>query len=159
MSVLQLPRLEGEPLHVAIRASLGPHLAATFIPKRVILLDREVLSRNGDFERIFIHEIFHFVWVRLGNPKRLSWETVILHETTQGELGWSAEWRKARLREKDKEERTRSWRHYVCESFCDTAAWLYAGIETHDEFTLAGRARARRMGWFREYIGSGPVSI
>ena len=138
---------------------MGPHLAATFIPKRVILLDQEVLIRNGDFERILIHEIFHFAWVRLGNPKRLTWETLVRHETAKGELGWSAEWRKSKLCGKDKEERTRAWRHYVCESFCDTAAWLYAGIQTHDEFTLAGRARARRMGWFRKYIGSGPVSI
>jgi hypothetical protein len=159
MPALSLPHFEGAAIRVSIRASLGPHLAATFVPKRQILLDREVFARAGDFERILIHELFHFAWVRLGNPKRLAWESLIRQETVRGELGWSAEWRKEKLRSKDKEERTRAWRHYVCESFCDTAAWIYAGLETHEEFTLRKRARERRRNWFREYIGPGPVSI
>jgi len=118
-----------------------------------------VFERPEDFEKVLVHELYHFVWVRLGNPKRLAWEQLLLRENASGELGWSAEWRKAKLGPKDKEERTRAWRHYICESFCDTAAWLYAGLEAHDEFTLGTRARARRRNWFREYLGSGPVSI
>jgi hypothetical protein len=44
----------------------------------------------------------------------------------------------------------RQWREYVCESFCDTAAWLYGGLRTHDEFTLSPRFRRRRAAWFRQ---------
>src|SRR5713101_8845994 len=95
------PRLTGRPIRVQIRPSLGPHLAATSIPRRLILLDSEVLQRRGDFERILIHELFHFAWVRLGNPRRRSWEKLLAAEIARGvrgELGWSAEWRKAKLR-------------------------------------------------------------
>jgi hypothetical protein len=142
-----------------MRRSLGPHLAATHIVKRLILLDRAVLGRPGDFERILVHEIFHFVWVRLGNPNRRSWETLLAKESTRGELGWSAEWRKNKLAAGDARSRTPAWRRYACESFCDTAAWLYAKLARHQEFTLARAARSERKAWFREYIESGPVSI
>jgi hypothetical protein len=127
--------------------------------KRLILLDRAVLQQPGDFERILVHEIFHFVWVRLGNVKRRSWETLLAKENAPGELGWSSEWRKSKLGLADARSRTPAWRRYACESFCDTAAWLYARLARHEEFTLAGPARAKRKAWFREYIGSGPVSI
>jgi len=68
----------------------------------------------------------------------------------RGELGWSAEWRKSKLTPLDRRERTRKWREYCCESFCDTAAWLYAGVRTHAEFTLAAAGRAERREWFRK---------
>ena len=145
-----------------MRRSLGPHLAATHIPDRFILLDRSVLARPGDFERILVHEIFHFVWVRLGNVKRANWETLLARECAGkavGELGWSSEWRKKKLRSADALARTPAWRRYACESFCDTAGWLYAKLARHEEFTLAHRARWKRRAWFREYIESGPVSI
>ena len=38
-----LPPLAGRPIRVELRASLGPHLAATHIPRRVILLDAGLL--------------------------------------------------------------------------------------------------------------------
>ena len=145
-----------------MRRSLGPHLAATHIPDRYILLDRSVLARPGDFERILVHEIFHFVWVRLGNVKRAGWETLLARECAGkalGELGWSSEWRKKRLRGADVLARTPAWRRYTCESFCDTAGWLYAKLARHEEFTLAHPSRLKRKAWFREYIESGPVSI
>src|SRR5947207_10310955 len=132
-----LPPLTGAPILVRIRSSLGPHLAATHIPQRRIDLDRDVLRSRGDFERILIHELFHFAWVRLGNPRRRTWEHLIageIEQGSQGELGWSSEWRKAKLRPSDISRRTPRWRRYVCESFCDTAAWLYAGLASHDEF-------------------------
>lgn len=145
-----------------MRRSLGPHLAATHITDRSILLDRSVLARPGDFERILVHEIFHFVWVRLGNVKRANWEMLLARECAGkavGELGWSSEWRKKRLRSTDVMARTPAWRRYACESFCDTAAWLYAKLARHEEFTLAHPARSKRKTWFREYIECGPVSI
>ncbi len=156
---MPLPPFTGRPIRVGLRRSLGRHLAATHIRKRFILLDRAVLAQAGDFERILVHEIFHFVWVRLGNVKRRSWEALLTGERAKGELGWSAEWRKNKLSPIDARSRTAAWRRYACESFCDTAAWLYAKLAHHEEFTLAHPARAKRKAWFREYIESAPVSI
>jgi hypothetical protein len=159
---LKFPTLRGAPLRIEIRPSLGPHLAATSIPKRLILLDRTILLHPGDFERILIHEIFHFVWVRLGNLRRWSWEELLALELCgriKGELGWSAEWRKAKVTPKDVRGRTKRWRLYVCESFCDTAAWLYSGLEKHEEFTLDRSSRSRRREWFRGSFEDRPASI
>lgn len=144
-----IPPLRGRPLRVELRRSLGPHLAAASIPVRRILLDREVLNTPGEFERILIHEIFHFAWVRLSNARRRSWEEVLRAEpSASGELGWSAEWRKRKLDRRDRKDRTPAWRRYACESFCDTAAWLYAGAQRHSEFTLGVRFRRPRRAWF-----------
>ncbi|MEP6962158.1 MAG: hypothetical protein ABI995_08770, partial [Acidobacteriota bacterium] len=95
-----LPELAGRPIRVVIKKSLGPHLAATSIPERIVYLDREVLLARGDFERILVHELFHFVWVRFGNQARWDWERLLrdeLRRRIKGELGWSAEWRKDKL--------------------------------------------------------------
>jgi hypothetical protein len=153
-----LPRLSGRPIRVEIRRCLGPHLAATSIPRRLVLLDASVLHRRGEFERILIHEIFHFAWVRLPNATRQSWEQVLITELDRnvpGELGWSAEWRKCRLSRSDHQSRTRAWRRYACESFCDSAAWLFAGFRTHDDFTLPPRFRHFRRNWLEANL---PVS-
>lgn len=158
-----LPPLTGRPIRVEIRRSLGPHLASTDIPRRRILLDAEVLAHRGDFERILIHEIFHFAWVRLSNQTRWSWESVLVAELSRrrtGELGWSAEWRKQKLTRADVRRRTPAWRRYACESFCDTSAWLCAGLRKHDEFTLPGPLRQVRRRWFaRSVLGLAPVPV
>ena len=148
-----LPRLEGRPIRVQIRRSLGPHLAATSIPGRVINLDHCVLRRRGEFERILVHELFHFVWVRLSNQSRWNWEEILSREFARrasGELGWSAEWRKDMLTSTDVRSRTPKWRRYICESFCDTGAWMYSGLRIHDEFTLSARDRRHREAWFNK---------
>lgn len=150
-----LPVLAGRPIRVCVRPSLGPHLAATSIPRRTVLLDAEVLQRHGEFERILVHEIAHFVWVRLSNTTRRGWEQVLAGELAahaRGELGWSAEWRKHKLAAADIHARTPAWRRYACESFCDTAAWRFAGVKIHDEFTLAERYRRLRRVWFQACI-------
>jgi len=136
---------------VEVRRSLGAHLAASSIPRRLILLDAEVLALHGEFERVLLHEIFHFAWVRLPNASRWGWERLLTGEFDEdicGELGWSAELRKSRLRPPDRAGRTPAWRRYACESFCDTAAWLFAGLPAHEEFTLPYRARRNRREWF-----------
>jgi hypothetical protein len=159
--LLYLPKLEGRPILVRIRPSLGPHHAAASIPKRVILLDSEILS-TPDFERILVHEIFHFAWVRLSNAVRWEWEQTLAREfdlRAKGELGWSAERRKNKLTSGDVGRRTRRWRLYACESFCDTAAWRFANLQDHEEFTLAVRFRRSRARWFAEHIDSAVVSI
>jgi hypothetical protein len=148
---------------VEIRRSLGSHLAGASIPRRLILLDPAVLARRGEFERILVHELFHFAWVRLSNQKRLAWEQVLareLRERVKGELGWSAEWRKEMLTRADARLRTPKWRRYACESFCDSAAWTYAGLRAHDEFTLAAASRRLRRRWFTKQFSAGrPVTV
>jgi hypothetical protein len=125
----------------------------------VILLDSELLATRGEFERILVHEIFHFVWVRLSNSARRSWEIVLAAEIengTAGELGWSAEWRKLKLSKVALRRRSVAWRRYACESFCDTAAWLYAGLARHEDFTLPSAPRRVRREWFQSNL---PPSI
>jgi hypothetical protein len=77
----------------------------------------------------------------------------------RGELGWSAEWRKAGLRAGDVRRRSRRWREYICESFCDTAAWLYSGIVRHPEFTLVTPSRKARQNWFQQELERARLSI
>ena len=141
-----------------MRKSLGSHLAATSIPKRTIFLDQEVLAERGDFERILVHELFHFVWVRLSNRTRRDWEHQLAAEyrrRVQGELGWSAEWRKTKLRAGDVRLRTPAWRRYACESFCDSAARLYSGLKAHEEFTLPSPEVRRRSAWLQNLATNG----
>ncbi len=55
---------------------------------------------RAEFPRIFVHEVAHFIWLRLGNPARLRYEDLVRAEIAagaRGELGWSAEWRKDAL--------------------------------------------------------------
>ncbi len=132
-----------------------PVHAGTFVRKRLIVLDSALLRNPAELDRILTHELFHFVWNRLANPVRRSWECFLACELRaggKGEAGWSAEWRKATLRPADRRNRTRRWREYTCESFCDTAAWLFAGSGRHAELTLRAGSRAARRRWFRDNL-------
>lgn len=155
---MRLPHFDGSPIRVEMHASLGTHAAASSIRGRFIWLESSVLQQPGEFERILIHELFHFAWVRLSNQTRRAWEEILrleIRSRAVGELGWSAEWRKAKLSARDPHLRTPAWRRYVCESFCDTAAWLYSGLPAHNEFTLQGPARRARRTWFKENLRLG----
>jgi len=158
-----LPEFSGHPIRVVVRASLGEHHAATSIPRRIIYLDSGVLVRRGEFERILIHELFHFVWVRLSNATRFDWELQLSAEMTKGEkgeLGWSADIRKQSLARRDIRGRSSRWRQYCCESFCDTAAFIYGDLRRHEEFTLPASARKVRREWFsRRFSGPEPVCL
>jgi len=150
-----LPPLDGRPIRVVVKASLGPYHASTSIPRRVILLDAGVLAERGEFERILVHELFHFVWVRLSNASRRAWEDVLREEIAGGiggEMGWSSEWRKDQLANDSARKRDGRWRRYACESFCDTAAWMFSGVESHGEFTLGLHAEKVRRRWFVEHF-------
>ena len=132
--------------------------AATFIRQRRIVLDGALLASREELRRILIHELFHFVWVRLSNGQRDGYESALKNEWNahaRGELGWSAEMRKVDL----KSPAGRAWREYACESFCDTAAWMYSGVKRHDEFTLAQRYRERRAAWFRAEFAGRPIRL
>lgn len=124
--------------------------AASYPRQGRLVLDIALRRQPGERARIFVHEIFHFVWPRLANAERWSWEQLLRDELragVKGELGWSAEWRKGALRREDVRNRTRRWREYACESFCDTAAWMWSGVEKHDEFTLGRAAGKVRRDW------------
>jgi hypothetical protein len=156
--VRRLPALHGLPVSVEQRPGLcdrhGPVHGGAFLRERRIALD----CTEEEFARAFIHELFHFVWLRAGNAMRHSFEALLEAEHragARGELGWSAEWRKKELRPAERRARSRRWREYCCESFCDTAAWLYAGLIAHPEFTLAKRFRGLRREWFATFSDGG----
>ena len=171
-SHVNLPRnctFHGRPIQVSFRRDLTAWrgkllsrdarghavLAASFLRKRRIVLDRSLLDDNNELRRILLHEIFHFVWARLGNPARREWEQLLeteLAAKAAGEVGWSAEWRKAALRPLDVKGRTRRWRQYACESFCDTAGWLFTQAARHPELTLRAAERKRRQRWFERLL-------
>lgn len=167
--------LSGKPIRVRfspdlratgnrLRSGPGPGLevhAGSHLRRRVIVLDSALLTRSRELKRILVHELFHFVWLRLGNPRRVSWKRIVAAEIAAragGELGWSSEMRKRTLPHNPIRD-TRRWRDYTCESFCDTAAWLYGGVRTHDEFTLGKRARAGRRQWFEDEVEGRPLRI
>lgn len=158
----RLPRLAGAPILVrsarGLRDRHGAVHAGSFLRDRAIIFD----CCRAEFRRVFVHEVFHFAWLRSGNAVRLSWENLMrgeLRAGARGELGWSAEWRKLALSAGDMESRSRRWREYCCESFCDTAAWLYSGVLRHDEFTLTGGFRIGRRVWFRETVESAQLRL
>jgi len=140
-----------------------PVYAGSFIRKREIVLDRELERQPKELSRILVHELFHFAWVRLGNPARHSYERLVRQEWKQharGELGWSAESRKRVLSGGALPlAGSPPWREYICESFCDTAAWLYSGVHRHPEYTLAARHRNRRAEWFAAVFRHRPIPI
>ncbi len=172
----KLPKADGKHIRVRFLPNLHTHRGrlvsheagqqihgACDIRKRIIVLDSGLRAHPPELRRILVHELFHFVWANLGNPTRKSWVDLIEKEwerRARGELGWSAEYRKDALRAIPAAERNpRYWREYLCESFCDTAAWLYSEVKTHEEFTLAPRFTKARAAWFRESFQSRKLSI
>lgn len=164
--------LIGPPIRIYARSDLrafqgkiGEHKgtpvhAASFIRKRQIVLDTALLSNTTELRRIVLHELFHFVWVRLSNSVRRSFERMVAAQfQAPGELGWSAEYRKKELTATDVLRRTRLWREYCCEAFCDTAAYIHGRVGEHDEITLPKRYRARRIHWFGNNLGAGRIRI
>ena len=103
------PEVNGLPIEItfapALRAHRGKLLsgksspgkevhAASLIRQRRIVLDAELKKKPAELKRILIHELFHFAWLRLGNPGRRSFEELLrkeVRERVRGELGWSAE--------------------------------------------------------------------
>src|SRR5262245_21854426 len=160
------PEWRGLPIEITFLPSLRAHRgkllssslahgrevhAASFLRRRRMVLDAALKRNPRELKRILAHELFHFAWLRLGNPRRRSYENLIRREMrngVKGELGWSAESAKTNLTRSDSARRTRRWREYVCESFCDSGAWLLASSRDHEEFTLSVAARRARRAWF-----------
>jgi len=159
-----LPALTGSPLFISHLPRLTAHRgkllshqlergtpvhAASFIRRREIVLESELL-RKAELPLILVHEIFHFVWVRLGNAKRAGYAALLAAERrakARGEVGESASVRK---------QMAPASRDYLCESFCDTAAFLYAPDNRGSNVTLAERWRLRRKAWFAVTFEGGP---
>ncbi|HEX8984409.1 MAG TPA: hypothetical protein VF767_03220 [Bryobacteraceae bacterium] len=172
----RLPPLDGQPIGVQLLRAprvvrgglreggtrgLAVH-AGSFVRRRVIVLDAALPEKPGELARILVHELFHFAWLRAGNELRRSWEELLIAEKrrhARGELGWSAESLKNAMEPLDARNRTRRWREYACESFCDSAAWMFAGLRRHEEFTLAPRFRLLRRAWFARAFGRAGISI
>jgi hypothetical protein len=136
--------------------------AGSFLRQRRIVLDVALKKEPRELDRILTHELFHFAWLRLGNAKRWSYEDLLrreLNNHVKGELGWSAERAKTTLTRRDPARRTRRWREYVCESFCDSGAWVFAGSRRHEEFTLPLAARRLRRGWFEKTRLTRQISV
>ncbi len=151
----------------------------SFIPQRYVILNDSLLRRPGELGRILYHELCHFMWPRLGNRRRALFEAVLsgeLRNGVRGELGNSAEvakrWvrsgggRRARRYKAAGASQTPAaarlvagrtnpahlnpgWRHYLCESFCDTGAWVMLQLagrrREHSEWTLKQGARTVRF--------------
>ena len=173
---LRMPELRGRRIQVRYRPGLtawkGKLLsnalkgnavyAGSFLRKRRIVLEEQMLKTPRVLERIFVHEVFHFVWSRLGNPRRKAFEQLVKDEIAAGatgELGWSAESLKLELTPLDTARGTRRWRYYVCESFCDTAGWIFGGSRRYAEMTLERQYRDARRRWFREHVLPRALSI
>jgi hypothetical protein len=159
-----LPDLSGNPIRVSTLPQLtasrrqllsrSPHRgtavhAASFIRERRIVVDTRLLRHPRQLRLILVHELFHFVWARLSNVKRAAFAALLETELSagaRGELGESAEVKKSARPVVG----STAWRDYVCESFCDTAACIYAGLKAHPAFTLGKRWTARRRAWFNQ---------
>ncbi len=162
-----LPDLFGSPICLRMQAELRAYRgkllsgaergtavhAASFIRRREIVLESALAARPGHLRFILAHEIFHFVWPRLGNGLRAEFRALLAQELdsgARGELGESAEVQKLQLARNDSET---TWREYVCESFCDSAAALCSGVDGGADRRLAARWRDRRKKWFDEVFG------
>lgn len=172
----RMPATAGRPIRLLFRSTLTAYRgkllsdttrghavhAAAFLRNRRIVLETGLLDNRRELSRILVHELFHFIWVRLGNPRRRSWEDLLtgeLRRHARGELGWSSEFIKGLLEPGDSSNRTRRWREYACESFCDTGAWLFSNSGPHPEYTLAPRFRELRRRWLRTSLNGGPIAL
>ena len=158
-----LPRLCGRSICIVTKPELTAHRgelfsrtgvgravhAASFIRKRQIVLGSELADDPALLRFMLIHEIFHFVWAKLGNKRRRDYAALLefeLERGARGELGESSEFWKTG-------PRSAGWKNYVSESFCDTAAWILA--PPYEQPTLAARWRTRRKAWFGDTLDTG----
>lgn len=165
-----LPIEPGRPVQVAFLPELTAHrgkllsgsdrgtpvYAASFIRRRRIVLEASLLDDPAALCFIFVHELFHFVWVRLGNRTRDEYSQLLLQEIARharGELGESSAVKKAELGQHLKvSPRSPLWRDYICESFCDSAACIFTGAASQSGPKLAKRWTAIRRDWFSDKL-------
>jgi hypothetical protein len=148
-----LPALTTHRGALLSKGGLGrPVYAASFLRERRVVLEDSLKTDPPHLRLIFTHEILHFAWWRLGNARRTDCSVLLAEELAaraRGELGESSLVAKEVYLSSSSESKPRLWRDYVCESFCDTGAWLWSSVEDHDSFQLAARWKTRRAAWFR----------
>jgi len=153
----ELTACRGRLLSGEIERGYAVH-AASFIRKRAIVLERELLQQKRLPRAILVHELFHFAWVRCGNDRRRNYGALLreeLRRSARGELGESSEtWKNSCLKDgrRGLSTREQGWREYVCESFCDTAAWYFSAERQRLPVTLAQRWQTLRARWFEEWL-------
>ena len=163
-----LPQMEGNPIFLEFLPQLtawrGKLLtgqaqrgravhAASFLRKRLIVLEWELLGNISQLRLILTHELFHFVWVRLSNAQRWNYRDLVYAELwnrARGEIGESAAVAKKSISGERLAKGSVRFKDYLCESFCDTAAFLFSGVPSHSSFKLAQRWRKQRTAWFGE---------
>jgi len=136
--------------------------AGSFLRKRRIVLEQQMVKTPRVLERIFVHEVFHFVWSRLSRKLRDSYAQMIMDEFRRGikgELGWSADSMKINLSAEDREALNRRWKDYLCESFCDTAGLMYGRATRYAEMTLDRDTREARRQWMLDHIDNRALTI
>lgn len=140
-------------------------LAVSYVRERVLVLHRRLFRQRWLGQRLFYHELCHFLWPRLGSGARRGFVVQLRRELARGargELGYSAQYRKQCLAGARKSSYV--WRDYSCESFCDTGAYALArrarlgGRLASVEFTLPARyRRARLNAWWRTLAGENTI--
>jgi hypothetical protein len=160
-----LPDIPGNPISLEFSPCLTAHRgkllsdanqgravhAASFLPQRRIVLESQLAQRPLELHLVLTHEIFHFVWWRLGNQARSEYDALIRNEiknSAKGELGESSAVAKEGLVNCSPAWQAASWRSYLSESFCDTAGWVYSSVDRHSWFQLAAKWRTIRASWF-----------
>lgn len=124
-----------------------PVHAASFLCRRQIVLETELFAKPRALQFIFLHELLHFAWMRAGNPVRAGYASLLAQERqcgARGEMGDSSAIAKQRWR--NSQVSKARWKHYVCESFCDTGAALWSQSAGA---TLAKRWQQARREWFK----------
>lgn len=132
------------------KLSFGPGpgnevFAASFLARREIVFDAELLGHAPDFVSIVTHEIYHFVWRRLPNAERSAWGEILRAELRPRHAGLSSRLRYTAYCEG---KSARQWKDYVCEAFCDTAAALTsptAKIPSHRKRWFGDLINKRRL--------------
>lgn len=132
-----------------------PVYAASFIRHRRIVLENGLISNPKTLRFIFVHELFHFAWVRLGNRRRDEYSCLLADElacNARGELGESSAVKKSEfLAGRELSRQRKTWRDYVCESFCDSAGSIFTG-PVHKGRNLGKAWTARRREWFLRHL-------
>lgn len=153
VQVAFLPELTAHRGKLLSRADRGtPVYAATYIRRRRMVLETSLLADPAALRFIFVHELFHFVWVRLSNRTRDEYSELLTRElarNARGELGESSLVKKAEIRRQPEcLPSSALWRDYICESFCDSAACILTGAPVHAGLKLATRWIDIRRDWF-----------
>ena len=92
------PEVRGRPIRITFSPELRSHRgkllsgkaapgkevhATSFLRQRRMVLDAALKKQPGELARILTHELFHFAWLRLGNPKRRSYEDLLRGEISR----------------------------------------------------------------------------